>query len=234
MYAWACIALVTAAIAGFACYWYVLQWAEILFLSVLGFRVMFRNKQKDIVLTIDDAPYRSETFAAILRVLDQHYTKATFFVISSQINEMNKPMLIQAVQRGHHLANHGQIDRKHANLSHSELSLEIRHCERAIADIYKAAKKPLPHLKYYRPGCGMVNSTIDQYARENGYTIVLGTNYPNDPYISSTLINKWYIMNHLKAHDIIILHDRAWTPALLEVLLPAIKARKHNVSALIQ
>lgn len=227
MYVW--VSFVSIASAGFALYWYVLEWAEILFLNILRYRVMFRNKLKDVVMTIDGAPYKTETFGAILRVLDQHYTKATFFVISSQINEINKPMLIQAVQRGHHLANHGQIDRKHANLSRSELSIELSHCERAIDDIYKAAKKPLPQVKYYRPG----NETINQYARENGYTIVLGTNYPSDPYISSTMINKWYIMNHLKAHDIIILHDRPWTPALLQVLLPAIKARNHNVTSLI-
>jgi len=231
VYFW--ISLISVAPVVFALYWYVLEWAEVLFLNILGFRVKFRNKEKDVVLTIDDAPYRTETFGAILRVLDQHYVKATFFVISSQINDMNKPMLIQAVQRGHHLANHGQIDRKHANLSRNELSLELCHCERAIADIYKAANRPLPHVKYYRPGCGVVNGTINQYARENGYTIVLGTNYPGDPYISSTMINTWYIMSHLRAHDIIILHDRPWTPALLQVLLPAIKARKHNVTSLI-
>ena len=197
-----CIIVLSIVAAGFALYWYVLEWAEVLFLSLLGYRVLFRNKHKDVVLTIDDAPYKTETFSAILRVLDQHYTKATFFVISSQINEINKPMLIQAVQRGHHLANHGQIDRKHANLSRSELSIELSHCERAIADIYNAAKMPLPKVKYYRPGCGVINATINQYARENGYTIVLGTNYPSDPYISSTTINKWYIMSHLKEHDI--------------------------------
>ncbi len=46
-------------------------------------------------------------------------------------------------------------------------------------------------------------------------------------------INKMYILWHLKQNDIIILHDRKWTPDMLEGLLKEIISRGHFVTNLI-
>lgn len=213
-------------------YWHVMWFGEVIFSNLCGFLVKFRNDSKDIALTIDDAPYSFDSLKMILDVLKKHDCQATFFVISSQINEVNKPLLVRAVKEGHHLANHGKIDRKHVKLTRDELDYELKHCHDAILEIYKLVQKSPPSVKYYRPGCGQINKTIDQYARANNYKIVLGTNYPNDPYISWSTLNKWYILSHLRERDIIILHERMWTITLLDELLPAIKAKGHRVTAL--
>lgn len=209
-------------------YWYIMDIAQYLFKN---YDVIYKNNSEKIILTIDDVPYQTNQFDKILETLDKYNCKATFFVISSLVNESNKSLLIKAIKNGHHLANHGVNNTMHAMCYYDSLHDEIETCQKLINQLYNEANVEEPQIKYFRPGVGIVTHTINEYCKNNNYKIVLGTNYCNDPKISSVTINEYYIKQHLKSNDIIILHDRKWTPELLERLFSS-GIRTHSLNEL--
>lgn len=197
-------------------YWNQMRIARYLFKK---YDILWENTNNEIILTFDDVPYDNRSFDKLLKVLEKHKVVATFFVISSFVNDDNIKLLTKAVYKGHHLANHGKTNKRHSSLTHTELHDEIFSCQKLITEIYNEANIPPPDIMYYRPGCGHVNKLINDYCVKNGYKIVLGTNYPCDPLVPLGFINKFYIERHLKQNDIIILHDRKWTPDMIDRLL---------------
>lgn len=186
--------------------------------------IIYENTSDTPILTIDDAPYSEASFKEILAVLHEHNCTATFFVNSYLITSTNlEQLLVKAVKQGNHLGNHGEMHRLHIALSDTSLFDEIQNCQVAINRIYQLANVERPAVKYYRPTVGLVNGTVDSFAKKFEYRIVLGTNFPGDPRIKIPALNDFYIRRHYAANDIIILHDRPWTPALLRRLLRTIK-----------
>ena len=214
-------------------YWipkYIISLAEYFFPKVI-FRK--NNVFKKVCLTFDDVPYDTTTYKEIIYVLDSFNVKATFFIISSQITNESKKILINAVKNGHHLGNHGHTNTMHALLSESLLVGELIYCDTMIKDIYNLANVPLPNTLLYRPGCGIfTNRMIDiMESCDTRYAMCLGSVYPNDPIVRSSLINYYYLINHIDSGDIIILHDRKWTVPLLQNLLTWMM--KHNYDVVI-
>jgi len=184
------------------------------------------------MITIDDAPYYSRLFGSsfedILNVLEKYDMKVIFFVISTQVNDQNRELLIRALKEGHRLENHGRVDKRHSSLSRDDLIYEIDECDKLLNGLYKEAKVQRPENKLYRPGCGTFNEMMLGICRWKKYQMILGNTYPHDPFVISPIINYLYIKYHLEENDIVIIHDRAWTPALLERLGPYLKSNNFR------
>uniref|UniRef100_A0A6C0E853 NodB homology domain-containing protein n=1 Tax=viral metagenome TaxID=1070528 RepID=A0A6C0E853_9ZZZZ len=176
------------------------------------------NCVKNILLTFDDVPYDQDSFRKILDLLRNFKQKAIFFVISSQINEDNYSLLIRAVQEGHCLSNHGMYNHYHCFRSYKTVKYEIETCQSKIKMIYYNAGREYPKKHFFRPGGGIMNKTIQNVCNELDMIPLLGSVYPHDPHVRSCDLNLWYIQYHLEDNDILILHDRVWTPILLEKL----------------
>tara|TARA_R110002033_G_scaffold136310_5_gene175852 strand:- start:1339 stop:2073 length:735 start_codon:yes stop_codon:yes gene_type:complete len=177
----------------------------------------------NIALTFDDSPYGSEE--AILNLLNEWDQKATFFIISDNVTPANRETLVKMVKSGHQLGNHGKTNSMHALKSRDVLTHEIVECDNLIKSIYNEANVNLPKKMVYRPGCGVFTRSMIQVASKLGYTIALGSVYPNDPSVRSGFINYYYLKYHLEKNDVIILHDRYWTIPMLQRLLPLLKER---------
>lgn len=175
-------------------------------------------KYRQIALTFDDLPYGYHQ--EIIGELDKYNQKATFFVISGQMDNQSRKVFIEAVKNGHQLGNHGKTNSMHALKSARNLIDEIDSCDRVIKQIYSEANVSLPTQMVYRPGCGMFTSSMLKIAKERNYRVVLGSVYPNDPFVPSSLINYFYLKCHIQIGDIVILHDRKWTAPCLKKLLP--------------
>lgn len=121
----------------------------------------------------------------------------------------------------------------HASLTKDELIDEIESCQRVIEKIYECAFVQHPMIKYYRAGCGYVSDVMYKYCEDNGYTIVLGSNYCEDAHIPFKIINKFYIRQHMNNNDIIIIHDRKWTSSMLDELLSEIRMANVPIGTLI-
>ena len=211
------------------------------------------NVQKKIALTFDDVPYSSHE--GITRLLDRFKMKASFFMISDYlsygymdlIREYNvdymsetgklvketltlqrMDKLSEIVLNGHQICNHGKTNSMHALKTTTGLAHEIDTCDEYIQKIYRLAETPLPKTKFYRPGCGLFTSITTKYCQENDYMLTLGSVYPNDPIFCFPYLNFLYLKYHISSGDVIILHDRPWTPQLLRYLLPWLEKEGYN------
>lgn len=222
----ACIAIILF------CYWIpksvFIRALEKFYPNVKTRNLLKCNQTKLISLTFDDVPYDNVSFQKILALLDIHQQKGTFFVISDYIKEYNIQMLIKAVQNGHHLANHGKTNSMHYLKNKTDLEAEVKVCDDKIDYIYHRAGVQLPKIKYYRPGCGLFGKQMLDVVKELNHELALGSVYPNDPMVPISIVNYYYLINHIEGGDIVILHDRNWTPGMLEKLLPWMKANNYQ------
>lgn len=179
-----------------------------------------KNKKNQIALTFDDVPYQgTDSLEKIVALLEYYKMKGTFFVISGDVDEHSRKILVRIVKNGHQLGNHGRKNKMHAILSKKNLTNEIIHCDELISSIYDEANVELPSTMLYRPGCGMFHQMMINLCTEHQYTLTLGSVYPNDPIVSSPEINLIYLKYHIEENDIVILHDRKWTSPMLGGLL---------------
>lgn len=177
-----------------------------------------------VALTFDDVPYGA--FQQILQVLDDNEMKGTFFVISGDVDDDTYRLLIKAVQNGHQLANHGLTNSMHVLKSKANLENEISSCQNLITEIYKLAGIELPKKQFYRPGCGLFNRQMLDTVKEFGLITALGSVYPNDPMIPFDIVNYLYLINHIEGGDVVVLHDRTWTPSMLIQLIEWMQINK--------
>lgn len=190
------------------------------------------SHQKDIALTFDDVPYDNQnigsSFEKILDVLDKYNMKATFFMISDYVTSQNEHLLIRAIKTGHQIGNHGKTNSLHVIKSLDALEKEIDACDFKIRQLYEKANVPLPKTMVYRPGCGLFTQKMINLIEKKNYKLTLGSVYPNDTFMMSGIINYYYLINHIQKGDIVIMHDRGWTPGLLEWLLPWCKKNNYQ------
>lgn len=235
--------------------------------------------KKRIALTFDDVPFAASK--KILDLLNKYDAKATFFVISDpdsvlepliRIHNMTREtpykidksetdqILIQAIQQGHQLGNHGKSNSMHLirHLWSGDLiQKEIQPCDQYITSLYRKADRKLPKIMVYRPGCGLFNSSMLKLVESKGYTTVLGSIYPHDPVVPIATLNYWYVIAHLGwewkwirnltdmcppvnkeleklefREDIVILHDRLWSVTLIEKLLKYLKKNSYELVTL--
>lgn len=126
----ACVVLLQAALGA----WKLVRPGDWLLarLSSLNPDVVFRIDTTDrlLALTIDDAQPPGVT-PGILRVLREHRTRATFFIIGSCAEA--HPELVESIRsEGHHLANHLFTDRMSASLSSEEFLEELKRTDMLI------------------------------------------------------------------------------------------------------
>lgn len=116
----------------------------------------------------------------------------------------------------------------HYLLPYKDLVEEITNCDHLIKEIYATAQVNLPKRMLYRPGCGLFNQKMIDLAKSFGYELTLGSVYPNDPIIKSPTINYLYLKYHIEDGDIVIVHDRKWTAAMLKSLQRYMKENKFE------
>jgi peptidoglycan/xylan/chitin deacetylase (PgdA/CDA1 family) len=218
-----CSPILTFGIIGFV-YW-LPKFFFVRLLEYLYPLVITRNvASKSIYLTFDDTPYTFDSFKKILDILNNHNIKATFFIIGNLITSESEDLLITAIQSGHLLANHGLTDSMHLLHEHASLENEIFQCDQLIKDLYVKAGVNFPVNRFYRPGCGLFNSQMLKSANSFGLKTALGSVYPNDPVVRSSYLNYLYLKAHIGYGDVVIVHDRPWTPMMLDHLIPWIKS----------
>lgn len=202
----------------------------------------YKYGKKTVALTFDDVPYISYdqknsgqlngrgSYVDISGILSMYGMKGTFFVISDYVTKgpnsaRIKEILTTIVRNGHELSNHGKTDSVHAFKSVNELNRELIECDNLIKEIYNSADIYRPKFMAYRPGSGLWNSFMfDLIKKINiNYEIVLGNVHPFDTISIIPYLNYLYVRYHISNGDIVVLHDRPWTPSMLNYLLPWMK-----------
>lgn len=192
------------------------------------------KNSKMIAITLDDVPFTSKSFKQILTLFKKYQIKMSCMVISDYVNDDTQQLLIEAVNDGHVLCNHGKTDSMHAFHSIDSLKNEIKDCETKLNEIYQKQCNQDWKYKFYRPGCGIFTNKMLKLLESMGYNIILGNVYPNDPFCCNSWWNFQYLKWHIDSGDVIILHDRPWTINLLKKLLPWIKEQGYECITLNQ
>lgn len=221
----ACVVLLLAAFVA----WTLIRPSDWLLarLSSLEPRVVYRidTGERLIALTIDDAPH-PEVTPGILRVLREHRTHATFFIIGSHAEA--HPELVESIRsEGHELANHLFTDRMSASLSDEEFLEELKRTDRLI--------QPLGSPRWCRPGSGVITKRIARIIRMNGYTPVAATAYPMDLTTGVGLTVRQFLAN-VRPGAVLVLHDgrpnRKRTIEVIEQVLPRLDEMGYRATTL--
>eukprot|EP01124_Arcella_intermedia_P019141 TRINITY_DN26278_c0_g1_i1.p1 TRINITY_DN26278_c0_g1~~TRINITY_DN26278_c0_g1_i1.p1 ORF type:complete len:238 (-),score=16.96 TRINITY_DN26278_c0_g1_i1:36-749(-) len=192
-------------------------------------KVLFRNKacQRNMIsLTIDDAP--TVDTRRIAELLRKYEAKATFFVIGSFVERCDpqRELLEELVREGHELGNHGYEDVAAVRLDAPTLREHIQKTEALLS--FPGSSR----TRWFRPGSGFYHEGMVDSVQGMGYSVALGSVYPHDPVVRSAWVNSNYLLWKTSPGDILILHDRPWTIATLEIVLPELKSRGFQIVTL--
>lgn len=179
-----------------------------------------------VAITIDDAP--SPNTQEISAVLKRHNARATWFVIGGNVERCDPRSagLCALLRDGHELGNHTMEDVRTSRLAEPELQKSL-HMTHLILDHALWLENKRTEIRWFRPGCGWFNEHMVAIAKRMGYQTVLGSVYPHDPQIHVPSLNAWNILtlHAVQPGDIIIIHDRKWTPPMLETVLTELEKR---------
>jgi peptidoglycan/xylan/chitin deacetylase (PgdA/CDA1 family) len=128
--------------------------------------VFRRVEGEDALLTIDDGPDPVDT-PVLLDLLDQHGTKAVFFVIGDKVRRY-PDLAREIVRRGHHIGNHTMTHPAGTMwcAGSARTRREIAECSRAIEEV--TGVKP----RWFRAPAGHRNWFTHPVLREQGLELV--------------------------------------------------------------
>ncbi len=171
-----------------------------------------------IALTFDDGPDPAVT-PRVLEILRRERVLGTWFITGSAAAE--HPELVAAIlQDGHQIANH-MWDRTPAwTLPRREFAASVRETAAAVATDEMCTM--------LRPASGWIRPSAASWARRNGYRIVLGSVYTNDPVKPPSRYIAWAVPRMAGPGDIVVLHvgaGRERTASALPEIITRLRAK---------
>jgi peptidoglycan/xylan/chitin deacetylase (PgdA/CDA1 family) len=161
----------------------------------------FRTQQKNVWLTIDDGPHPEDT-PKLLKLLEKHNARATFFVIGQQVEK--HPELARAIlQAGHTLANHTQTHPVLFFWSYLKpwLTREIDQCAQAL--LAATGKQP----RWFRAPAGMANLFLHFLLSDRNLKLIGWSARGFDGLLHDTEAMAGRICKSIRPGAIILLHE---------------------------
>ena len=191
-----------------------------------------------VALTIDDAPsLAAPLFKQLLDLLKELIVQVSFQVISSYAakSEEHMALLRRAVAEGHHLVNHSVKDAPCIRCSKEEFRAMLLECQALIDGISPGTAAD----RWFRPPSGVMSAAMRQVCREEGFRVVLGDAYSDDPHVSGA---EWHVRTLLRATEagsVIIIHCpevglRSQTLDVVPTLVAALRGRGLELATVAQ
>ena len=136
-----------------------------------------------------------------------------------------------AIERGHEFGNHMTRDSAFHNKTEEQFEQALLETENTIEMFQPGFKSNYPKL--FRAPWAKINKKMCKVLEKNNYISVLCDTYSFDPeYDSDPEFHSQLILNNVKPGSIIILHTpedhmRSKTLQILELLIPALKAKGY-------
>jgi len=195
-----------------------------------------KTQDKICFLTVDDAPgEEAQTNQNLLQILKQYNVKATFFVISGQINEKNQRFMHDLLKDGHELGNHMVKNEPMHNYSAETFERNLLECEK-ILSIYDK-EFTWKKLKLFRPPFGKISKEMPGILKKNHYETILGDLYSFDYHINDAFFHIKYLSENISKGSIIILHfpgksKNLQTLEILKEMIPNIQSKGYKFELL--
>jgi peptidoglycan-N-acetylglucosamine deacetylase len=152
--------------------------------------------ENKIYLTFDDGPCPEHTLS-VLKTLENHNAKATFFVLGE--NAERHPCLIQAMENaGHHIAGHG----------YRHLDGWFTSCSSYVENVVRGSEQLSSRL--FRPPFGRIRPDQIWRLKRMGFHVVMWSLLSGD--YSSRLsphAGLEFLLQHTSDGNIIVFHDSA-------------------------
>ena len=179
----------------------------------------FAGVSNKIALTFDDGPHPKITLE-VLKVLEKHNVKATFFVIGQNV-DLYKEQLVKIKENGHEIGNHTNTHKNLTVLNEAKIEEEILLCHQKVFDVLGY------NMNIVRPPCGRLNKEVIDIIETLYYKTVLWSVDTNDwSHTNRNAIVKNVIKN-VKGGDIILFHDyisgKYSTVEALDIIIPYLK-----------
>ncbi len=168
--------------------------------------VIWKSKNNDVLLTIDDSPTPKGT-EKVLKTLQSKNIKALFFVMGIQA-EKHKEIVKMINSAGHMIGNHSYNHKSLLFESSSIIADEINANSNLIVEIIE--QKPL----YFRPPFGRYNFFNNRLLEKLNYKCVMWDVFPYD-YKNNLNIIKLGVKK-ISAGSIVVMHDNFKTENNIE------------------
>lgn len=193
------------------------------------------SKKPLVAITVDDSPAwefdqrpAAECSTEEIRQrLEAVGARATWFIIGSHVQaSSDRPALLRKlVNSGHELANHGMQDRPAWTLRLPAYANDVTETQSIIEECGGGGGR------WFRPGHAIFTPSQFSWLRSNAYRLAIASVYPHDaldlpPYQSThPALIAWILRAKVRAGDVVVIHDRPWTPQVLDLALPALSKK---------
>lgn len=179
----------------------------------------------EFVLTFDDGPHPKLT-AKILKTLDEHCTKATFFAVG-QMARMHSDALKAVADAGHTVGGHTW---KHINIQKTPFEKSVKDVERGFAAVSLATQgRVAPFFRFprLRPTKAMLGYLKERQMSVFSVDVISGdTEY----FRSDVLIKRTLRYMRQKKKGIVLFHDlKKATARALPKILATMKKRGYKI-----
>ena len=195
-----------------------------------------QTDEKIVAFTIDDGFCGLDNPDGCMindvRLLFERYnSKATFFTTGSHCQNASKSEVLDLLNDGHELANHGMYDTPYNNFSKKDFENDLDQTDA----ILKKYTNNIP--SYYRAPHAKYSKIMDIVIKERGLTHVVCDAFATD---TSTPDPEWisnYIIKKTKPGSIILIHMpekgvREWNLKAMELTLMWLKENNYKVVTL--
>ncbi len=180
------------------------------------------KKGKSVFITFDDSPDKKET-PLVLKVLQEHDVKATFFIVGEEA-EKNPGLLRKINESGHVLGNHSY---SHGNFFPLRSKRKIIEEIKKTSSIIKSVKPS--GVDIFRPPFGVTNPLIAKAVKQLSINTIGWSLKSRDTVIKDKDKILVRLIRKTKPGDVVLLHDRVENIHLvLDKYITFLKKNNYN------
>lgn len=185
--------------------------------------IYYVDTDKKVCSISFDAAWGNEQTDTLLKILDEHKVKTTFFLVGDWVEKF--PDSVKEIdKRGHDIGNHSDTHAHMTQIESAELAKEFKDCNKKITAITKK------NVTLFRPPYGEYdNSVVQKCNDEKMYCVQWNIDSLDwlDP-TPEDMVQR--IEQKLCPGSIILLHNGAKnTPQALPLIIKAIKAQGYDI-----
>lgn len=185
--------------------------------------IYYGNRSSNNISLMFNVYWGDEFLDGILKTLDEHDAKVTFFVGGVWASK-NEEMLKRFVQEGHELANHGYNHKDQNRISQQENYNEINQTHQIVKSFTGL------EMRLFAPPSGAFNDTTLNVAESLGYKTIMWTRDTIDWRDKDKQLIYNRAVKDAKGGDLVLMHPTQKTLEALPEILQTLKNQGLNVT----